>query len=138
MWKLDGVGPIDTRLSTDKLCHLSEKRKTKKLHVTCDMWHLTCVTWHATCDMLEGVNILSKFQLPSSYCLWVMILWRFWGKGWLTDWLNYSVNDEAVSSTAPATPGLLINLKARNLLNVIGHYSLTLGEKKIIHTFFII
>ena len=35
-----------------------------------DTWHVTRDTWHMTCDMLWGVNILSKFQLPSSYvCL---------------------------------------------------------------------
>ena len=64
-------------------------------HVTCDTWHVTHDTW--------GVNILSKFQLPSSYGLWFMIFWRFGGKGLLTDWLNH----EGVCRTAPATPGLL-------------------------------
>ena len=39
----------------------------------CDMWHMTCNTWHVTCDMLWGVNILSKLQLPSSYGLGFMI-----------------------------------------------------------------
>ena len=76
-------------------------------HVTRDMWHVTCdtwhVTWHVTRDLFGGVNILSNFQLPSSYSLWFMIFWRSGGKGWLTEWLN----DEAVHRTAPATPGLL-------------------------------
>ena len=72
-------------------------------HMTCDTWHVTRDTWHVTCDMLWGVNILSKFQLPSSYCLWFMIFWWFGGKGWLTQ----SINNEAVCRTAPATPGLL-------------------------------
>ena len=67
------------------------------------MWHVTCDTWHVTRDMFGGVNILSKFQLPSSYCLWFMILWRSGGKGSL----NELINDEAVYRTAPATPGLL-------------------------------
>ena len=58
---------------------------------------------HVTRDMFGGVNILSKFQLPSSYCLWFMILWRSGGKGWL----NESMNDVAVYRTAPAIPGLL-------------------------------
>ena len=35
------------------------------------MWHVTRATWH-----VGGVNIPSKFQLPSIYCLWFMILWR--------------------------------------------------------------
>ena len=67
------------------------------------MWHMTRDTWHLTCDMFGGVNILSKFQLPSSYRLWFMILWRSGGKGWLGELMNH----EAVYRTAPATPGLL-------------------------------
>ena len=83
--KLDGVGPVDNTPYTNKLDHFVQK---KMWHVTCDMWHLTCDTWHMTCDLLGGVNILSKFQLPSSFCLWSMILWRFGGKGWLAHWIN--------------------------------------------------
>ena len=78
-------------------------------HVTCDTWHVTQDMWHVTRDKwhvthLGGVNILSKFQLPSSYCLWFMILWRSGGKGWI----NQLMSTEAVYRTAPATPGLLI------------------------------
>ena len=40
MVKLDGVGPVDNRPSTDKLHHFVRKKKIKKrkkiLHVTCD------------------------------------------------------------------------------------------------------
>ena len=51
-------------------------------HVTRDMWHMTPDTWQVTRDMFGGgVDILSKFQLPSSYRLWFMILWRSGGKG---------------------------------------------------------
>ena len=64
---------------------------------------------HMTCDTFGGENILSKFQLPSSYRLWFMILWRSGGKGWLTELMNELMNDEAVYRTAPATPGLLIS-----------------------------
>ena len=68
------------------------------------MWHVTCDTWHfVTRDMFGGVNILSKFQLPSSYGLWFMISWSSRGKGSRSDWMN----DEGVSRTAQATPGLL-------------------------------
>ena len=105
--KLDRVGPVNNRPSTDKVPTLSEKKRRKKIHVTHDMWHVTRDT-HVTCDMLWGVNILSKFQLPSSYCLWFMILWRSGGKGWRTDWINQWMNNEAVYRTAQATPGLLI------------------------------
>ena len=72
--------------------------------VTCDMWHLTPDTWHVTPDTFGGVKILSKFQLPSCSCLWIMILWSSGGKGSL----NQSMNDEAVYRTAQATPCLLI------------------------------
>ena len=87
VWKLDGVGPIDNKPSTDKLHHFVWKKINDMWHVTCDMWHMTCDTWHMT--RLGGVNILSKFQLPSSSCLWFMLLWRSGGKGSL----NQSVNE---------------------------------------------
>ena len=57
--KLDGVGPVDKRPSTDKLHHIVKKKKNKKM--TCDMWHVTRDTWHVTRDMFGGVDILSKF-----------------------------------------------------------------------------
>ena len=50
-----------------------------------------------------GVNILLKFELPSSYCLWKTAFWRLWGKGWISNSVIYKV----VCSTAPATPRLL-------------------------------
>ena len=52
-----------------------------------------------TRDTLGMINILSKFQL--------MILWRYGGKGSLTESINESISDKAVYRTAPATPGLL-------------------------------
>ena len=92
--KPDRVGPVDNTPSTKKLHNFVKKKREKKKkmwhvtrdtwHMTCDMWHVTCDTWHMTCYMFGGVNILSKFQLPSSYCLLFMILWRSGGKGWLT------------------------------------------------------
>ena len=76
-------------------------------HVTRDMWHVTCDTWHVKRDMWHmtrdtfgGVNILSKCQLPSSYCL--LFIMKIWRKR-LTDLMS----DEAVYRTAPDTPGLL-------------------------------
>ena len=91
--KLDRVGPVDNRPSTNKLHHLVKK------NVTCDIWHVTCDTWHmtrdmrhVTCDMLWAVNLLSKFQLPSSSGLWVMIFWRLGGKGSHSDWINEWMN----------------------------------------------
>ena len=82
-WKLDGVGPVDNRPSTDKFHHYVQKKRKKKKN---DMWHVTR-------DMfVGGVNILSNFQLPSSYRLWFMILWRSGGKGWLNEWINELMN----------------------------------------------
>ena len=89
--------------------------------MTCDTWLVTCDTWHVTRDMWRvtrdkwhvsrlGGWFLSKFQLPSSYCLWFMILWRSGGKGWVTEWINEWINDKAVYRTAPATPVLLKTL----------------------------
>ena len=53
-------------------------------HLTPDTWHLTRDTWHLTCDTWWGVNILSKFQLPSSFGLGGKGIWRSGGKGSLT------------------------------------------------------
>ena len=78
-------------------------------HVTHDMWHVICDTWHVTCDKLWGVYIFSKCQLPSSYGLWFMIFWRFWGKESLPEWQSESINYEGVLRTAPTTQGLLKN-----------------------------
>ena len=71
---LDGVGPVDNRPSTDKLHRFVQNFFFFNMwyvthymwHVTWDIWHMTHDTWHVTCDMLRGVNIFSKFQLPSS------------------------------------------------------------------------
>ena len=57
-------------------------------NMTWDSWHVLRDMWHVTCDMLLGVNIVSKFQLPSSYGLWFMIFWRFGGKGSMIDWIT--------------------------------------------------
>ena len=40
------------------------------------------MTRHATCE--EEVNLLSKFQLPSSHGLGVNVFWRYFNKGWLS------------------------------------------------------
>ena len=44
--------------------------------------------WQVTCDTQEGVNIVSKFQVPSYNGLGVMMFWRLGGKGLLTDLIN--------------------------------------------------
>ena len=56
-YKLDGVGPVDNRHSTNNLHHSVQKeeeekrRKTDIQNMTCDTWHVTCDRWHVTCDM---------------------------------------------------------------------------------------
>ena len=49
--KLDGIGPVDNRPSTNKLHHFV-KKKWKK----CDIWHMTRDTWHMTRDMWHVVG----------------------------------------------------------------------------------
>ena len=59
--KLDGVGPVDNRPSTDKLHHIVQKkrrRKKKKIHATHDMLHMVsdmCML-HVTCDTWREVK----------------------------------------------------------------------------------
>ena len=116
--KLDGVGPVHNRPSPAKLHHLSERKKKeeeKMRHVTHDMWHVTHDTWHMTPDtwrmthdMFGEVNVPSKFQLPSSYCLWFMIIWRLEEKA---DLMNQLMNDKAVYRTAPGLLNMIVEVK---------------------------
>ena len=104
--KLDGVGPVDNRPSTDKLHHFVKKKqkKTDMWHVTCDMWHMTCDTWHAT--RLGGWTFSKNF---SSLDLTVCDLWYYEDLEEKDEWINQLIIDEAVYRTATATPGLLIS-----------------------------
>ena len=58
---------------------------------------MKCDTWHVV-----WVNILSKFQLRSSYGLGETILWRYFHNGPASN----LINEEGVCRTAPAKPGL--------------------------------
>ena len=52
-------------------------------------WHVTCDTWHVICDTWKDVNILSKFQVPSSYGFGLKVCRRFGGKDrWLNEWMS--------------------------------------------------
>ena len=67
--KLDGVGPVDNRPSTDKLNHFVQKKRKEKnymYHLTRDTWHLTPDTWHLTPDMwhLVGGEHSVKISAP--------------------------------------------------------------------------
>ena len=71
------------------------------------MWHLTPGMWHMTRDRWGQVNLLSNFQLSSSYGLGVKVFWRYFHK-----------SSVIVCRTAPATPGLLntkLDLKELNV-----------------------
>ena len=81
----------------------------------CDTWHMTSDTWHVTCDECWGLNILSKFQLPSSYGLGETEFWRYFNER-ITEWLNQWISDKGVCRSAPATPGMLKILYTRDHL----------------------
>ena len=67
--------------------------------MTCDMWHVTLDKW-------GEVNLLPRFQIPSSNGFGMKICWRFGGKGWLNQWMNeWGV---CTTTTAPVKSGLLI------------------------------
>ena len=83
--KLDGVGPVDTKPSTNNLHHLCKKKKIKikKLHVTRDTWHVTCNTWHGTCDtwhMTHDMWHVSHVPCHVSCvtCHMSHVMWQVW------------------------------------------------------------
>ena len=78
--KLDGVGPVDNRLASP-LCPKKEEKS--------DMWHMTRDRW-------EEVNLLPTFHLPSSYGLGVILFWRYFHNGWMSDLINESVTNVLV------------------------------------------
>ena len=88
--KLDGVGPVDNRLSTS---------------FTPDMWHVTSDMWHT-------VGVQHSFKISASWLLWFLIYdaVKIWRKG-LTHLINEldieSMNNKGVCRAALATPGLL-------------------------------
>ena len=99
-----------------------DKKKKVRWHMTYDMWQVTCETWHGPCDTLqvtcgEGwtLNIFSKYQLPSSYCWGETVFWRYFCKGWVTQF-------ECFCRITLATPGMLILWKHKKmkLLNLSG------------------
>ena len=112
--KLDGVGPVDNRPSTDKLHLFVQKKKCDMWHVTCDMWHVTRDIWHMTCDTWHVWGGWTSSQIFSSLALTVCDLWYYEDLEEKDESLNEWINDEAVYRTAPATPGLLIKAGRKN------------------------
>ena len=83
--KLDGVGHVDNRTSTDKLHQCVKK---KYIYIYCDMWHVTCDTWHVvTC--CRGWTFSQNF---SSLALTVCDLWYYEDLEEKADWVTESVN----------------------------------------------
>ena len=62
------------------------------LYMTPDTWHRSPDNWHMTCEIWHtGVeNIVSKFQVPSSYCLLVRTAINPWSLSsiWLNVWYD--------------------------------------------------
>ena len=92
--KVDGVGPVDNRPSTDKLHHFVKKIVTCDMwHVTRDMWHVTCDKWHVTRDMFFfGGGGWTFSQNFSSLALTVSDLWYYEDLEEKDDWLNQWMN----------------------------------------------
>ena len=65
-----------------------------KLTWTGDTRHMTCGTWWR-------VNILYKYQLPTSYCLGKTVFWKYFNKGRLPEFDYLKIT---------ATPGLLTTM----------------------------
>ena len=91
--KLDGVGPVDNRPSTDKTNHFEEKNKKKKVtcdtwHVTRDIWNVTCNMWHVTC--CGGWPLSQNFN---SLALLICDLWYFKDQEEKAHWLNQWINE---------------------------------------------
>ena len=71
---------------------------------------MTSDTGHVTRDTQGVVNIVSKFQVTSTYGLGVMMFCRLGGKGLPTE---LTINN-GVCRTALATQGLLIIIRVWN------------------------
>ena len=96
-----------------------------------DTWQMTHDTLHVTHDRWGEVNLLSTLQLPSSYGLEVKVFWRFGGKSWLTYLINQLITYGGVCRKAPATPGLLKNLKPWLGLNRLVEYIQDIKRKTL-------
>ena len=81
--KLDGVGPVDNRPSTDKLHHSVQKKKKKK---NSDRWQVTHDTWH----VLGGEHFLkiSALYLLLFVIYDIMKIFRKRMTDWINEWMN--------------------------------------------------
>ena len=78
------------------------------LLVRCYPWHVTHDMWHKCYMTLGGRWTFSQNLNSLALMVWHWrCKWRFRGKGSLTWWINYWMNDKGVCRTAPDRPGPL-------------------------------
>ena len=62
------------KIMSEKICKNRQKCHHCKKK---GLWHIKCEMRYVKCDRLGEVNLLSKFQLLSSYCFWITIdIWH--------------------------------------------------------------
>ena len=86
MQKKTGYPPVTSFTSL-------KKKSCDMWHVTRGLWYMTRGMWHLTREMWGDVNLLSKFQLPSSYSLGVKVCWRYFHRGSVSDLKNEWMNE---------------------------------------------
>ena len=83
-FKLDSVGSVDNRPSTDKLQHFVKK------NVIPDTWHMTHDMWHVKHDMwhMVGGEHSFKISFPQLLCFGIDSILKFLNKR-----ITYSMNE---------------------------------------------
>ena len=84
---LNRVAPLVTDPPPNSFTTLSKRKEIWPL--TCDIWHMAYGIWHVIYDRWREVNLLSKFQLPSSYGFGMKVFWRYFHKGWMSQLINH-------------------------------------------------
>ena len=85
--KLNGLSPVDSRLSSDYLKHFVKKiyLKIKIWHITHDTWHMTPDSWLLTLDSWRLIcNILSKMLALQLLLFGIDSVWKILNKS-ITD-----------------------------------------------------
>ena len=87
--KVDGVGLVDNRPSTDTLHPFVKKNMLIATH---DMWHVTCDTWHVT---LWHVTHLGSLPFSPNFSSLALTVWELCyfeyistKYHWMNDWIN--------------------------------------------------
>ena len=93
--KLDRVGPVENRPSTDWLVPPLYPKKCDMWHQTCDTWNLTRDTWHLTCDTWD-VTHGGGWTFSQYFSFLALTVWDFWCFEDLKvkdDWINELMNE---------------------------------------------